>query len=391
MDPEHALFTWIEPRLLAGSTTMAHHMCARVRSTGRAAALAVDPDDTHAFLEPLLYAWVATDGEAGHLDWILHGYRSLGSAPRTVVVPTNRRGMACLPGIGWIPTGIPDAAVELTDDGAGRFSWSGQGVRHCSAVDAGRPCWPDSTVDGHEHPSIRSLFPEAIGLDPRSEDLSVQVATAAALIATTAPALAGLLSAVLRRVQLFDSSHLDSFTAMSCHGTIFLNTRLVRNEIGFVEELARQSGHVLLDTCLHDAQPVFDDDPEATTCSEGGGLEHSWPALLHRTFAAWTAMHCLEAILLRGGLNTLQAHETVGRLAYVAVKADTAVGQLLSAPLSDSGVTFVSDLVGATGEILERWSPLLATCDLKGQPYAFDRELFLKRNPLRPYAASGGQ
>lgn len=390
MDPEHTLFTWIGPRVAAGSAAMARHLAAHARATGREAALAVDPGDARAFLEPMLYAWAVTGADPRHLDWILYGYRPAGTAPRTVLAPTNRLGMAHLPGIGWVATDIPDGSVELANEGDGRFFWSDQGVRRSSSIDPGRRCWPDAVVDGHGHPFTRVLFPDADGLDSGCGDLPDQVAGAAALITATAPTMARLLSAVLRRVNLFESPCLGSFAAMSCHGVVFLNARLVANAIGFVEELAHQAGHVLLSTCLDDASSVFDGDPQAIVAGEGSEQERSWHTLLHGVFTEWTIMHCLEAVLLRGRLDALQAHEAVGRLAYIGVKAAADVGQLVSAPLSDGGVALVRELALATGRIAERWRPQLAVCDLEGQPYTFDPELFFRRNPARPLAAAVG-
>jgi hypothetical protein len=209
-----------------------------------------------------------------------------------------------------------------------------------------------------------------------------------ALLDEVQPHVAARLRATVRVVVTFAGDGPNSFATLSAHGAVFLNRRPGDDLAYAVEELAHQGGHVLLTTMLFGAEhDCFVVPPEAPLVVDGAGDPEGRTVLvtLHAVYTEALMTGCLWGALQAPGVSAAERHELRGRLGYILCRFRHDLIDLLSADvLSARGRRLADGCRRVYDTAVGRWAPTAPRLDLSGQPYAFDRRVFLRRNPTPP-------
>jgi hypothetical protein len=127
---------------------------------------------------------------------------------------------------------------------------------------------------------------------------STTLSTALKLIQTTVPWFHDAIVDCVKGIVLFTAPDVESFAALGAHGLIFLNVRRGEGLPYLLEEVAHQSGHVVLTAATTDRQSLFLVDPEdklARHCSDGTGRT-AYQAL-HGLFTEYVTIEVLRLAL----------------------------------------------------------------------------------------------
>ncbi len=354
----------------------------------------LDEADGQVFLEPLLFAYFSARQPKITLPQIILGYVDSALYPEEMEVQTDAAGTVYLPRIGYYCTEAcnttlilrwdsePGRAVLLDGDRAIAFRFEAVPQIPGTNIEIGRygsPLLVDLAIESR--PQIGSFRL----VDERAYGWAEHLGRAMAILSAEWPEYYRLLTAVVRQVVLFQSDSLNSFATASAHGIAFLNVAAHDDEVFFIEDLLHQCGHVIFNAATARRRDYIAVDPEAKIGSFNNHLhdERSVYVVLHGAFTEFAMTYGMRKCDERAVFAGRQAHELVGRLAFIAQKFGVDLNNLAPAELLTPAGRALYEVFFATFERLRCERPELITgYTMKGQPYNFSYELFARANPM---------
>jgi HEXXH motif-containing protein len=240
-------------------------------------------------------------------------------------------------------------------------------------------------------PLLAAVFTDRDAMPVTSEIPSVgrdhldALRRAIALIEAHEPEYAELMHAALRRIFVFQHPNVNCFASLNAHGVVCFNALDRDDEVFFVDELVHQVGHVIFSAMTTRRRDFFVVDPDLTIEQLGlrsrrGELRNVY-TMLHGLYTEHMMVRCLRKLDERQVFSGRQAHELRGRLAFIARKRQIDVANLSQPGIcSPLGERLVALFCGASHR-LERERPDLFRIDLRGQPYNFSYDLYVRSNP----------
>ncbi|HEX8903233.1 MAG TPA: hypothetical protein VF771_00165 [Longimicrobiaceae bacterium] len=398
---QESFLDFIDRGVASGQRTLADSVRSLLCACAPELFEALDLQDDALFLEPLLFAWLSAPAPAVPLEQLLFGYLADDAKPSSVEVRCDRAGVAFLPRLGEVATGLPGAALRLDWDAARRefvFSSHGTAVRaapeRLHTVAGGRV-----EVFRRENPLLGRLFVDEQGdageveVDGIARAQLANLAAGFGLLARCHPRYSRNVLDVTRRVMIFSSPGLNSFAAMSAHGVAFLNTAPEASPVFFLEDLAHQCGHLVFGAMTLETGEYLKVPAETPLQHFTGvpGERRTVYETFHGVFTEAVMFQCLDACWEGGCQTGAGAHELRGRMAAVLRRFGGDLRSLARPGVfTEAGEWVFQNLVEAFNDAGEKRWEMLRGLDLSNQPYNFSYACFAELNPLSDDADEPG-
>ena len=189
----------------------------------------------------------------------------------------------------------------------------------------------------------------------------------------------------------------NSFATLSAQGIGFYNAYQVDyDEVFFVDDIAHQTGHVLFNVMIYEAESFFKISRntilEVITMPDGSFIENrDLHVIFHTLYTYYTSFTCIDACLENNVWEGKQRHEAMGRIAFYINKCYTDL-LLVDSPINsenkaneyftENGLLIYKELKAKWKGMYKKWFEITKHFDMSNQPYNFTFSKFLELNPL---------
>jgi hypothetical protein len=369
------------------------------RSAGQlvGAGLAADAARVRrAVLEPLVVAWLTSPTPQIDLASLLPSALAPRPEALDLRVVADDDGVVELPGLGQFGGSAAGERLRLRWSGGDRVTVQPDVASRggTDVVLGAIPMVPGThaVLAMTAHPLLKRFYCAASSDPPAMVEPSIVtqryaqgVAEAFSLLSRTVPKLYGQLAQVIRRVTVHRAGVVHSFATPAAHGAVFLAADEQASEVGFVEDVVHQGGHVLCAAMTVDRDVMFKvsaETPLADIIGEADETRSLYEAF-HGVFTEAAMIFTLHRLLDLPDLRPRQTHEARGRLGLISSRAVADLANICRPGLfTAEGIRILEACRAALIETIERRRNELTAIDLTGQPYAFSYAAFEERNPL---------
>lgn len=375
-----------------GQHQLADSMRRRIYRAAPALAERLDFADDGIYLEPLLFTAFRGAGEPGErqLSQLLSGYMAPADRHPEIAVVTDEYGVVHLPPIGYFRTGLGDTELQLRWTGDARIAQLSAAGTLVESVFESPIMIPGTRIEiaRASHPLLRPLL-AAPGLpvagacaDPSQAQVR-QLGDAAACVGIHLPHYLEYIQAVTRRVLLFAGSPY-SFATIGAHGMAFLNVSGRASRPFFIEDLVHQCGHVIFNAITLDRDAFLAVDPRRSLRDVlGVDDDGSIYGAYHGLFTQAHINQCLSSLYRAGTFCGAEQHELAGRMADDMKRFALALDLLGRRELyTELGWSLLQAFRATFDNLYTEHRDLIVRLDTSNQPYIFDYEAFIERNPL---------
>jgi hypothetical protein len=191
-----------------------------------------------------------------------------------------------------------------------------------------------------------------------------------------------------------DPNDRNSFANKKAHGIAFFNAYQTNyNEVFFVEDIAHQTGHIILNNFMHNSKVVFIID-------ENQGLKNilniedsrSFYILYHSHYTYYSIFLCLNNCIENDAFDLKQKKEAIARIGFYLIKCTIDLKYIedvfycykgIHNVLTPKGIEIHNHIKEKYQEVFEKWHPTTQNFDYSNQPYNFTYSKFLELNPLK--------
>ncbi|OXA93507.1 hypothetical protein [Flavobacterium hercynium] len=133
-----------------------------------------------------------------------------------------------------------------------------------------------------------------------------------------------LIEQCCKKILLFktDPNITNSFSSAQAHGIAFLNVYQDEyDEVFFIDDIAHQTGHIILTTLLHDRKMIFIIDEEQKVEDLTKLNDHKTVyTLFHELYTYYAIFLCLDNSLAKNRFKKRQEKEVLGRIGFYLCK-----------------------------------------------------------------------
>ncbi|CAA9203006.1 hypothetical protein [Flavobacterium collinsii] len=355
----------------------------------------IDFDNEEVFNEPLLFSYFnCIDSERSNLNSLICGFTDV---LEEVKVTTDNCGRFYIPNVGWFSTTYFDVNLVFKiknfelykDELAVKFHF--EKVQKIENTKIEILKYPISLLKQFYFNYENKL------LDVEVEEISkthfATITAAYNLIKMYCPEYFLLVEKYSPKCVVFrlDNLQRNSFAALSAHGIVFFNAfQDDYNEVFFIDDIAKQSGHVILNTLLADKDLFFKGDKnfilDVIEIEEVGFKEVVTINMkFHNIFSYYCSLICLDACLDNNVFCAEKKHEAFGRISFYLNKYAQDVIKIENLAqnfFSENGMIMYNEIKDKCSMIKEKWFSVLKDIDLSNQPYNFTYSKFLEINPI---------
>lgn len=344
----------------------------------------VDFEDDNVFLEPLLFVYFNSKKDnlfsEKMLIEIMQGY-FLEKEPLLLNESFNKEGIAYVPNLG-------------------NFNKQGNKVDDICIIQ-------NSSIELIIHPiiylkSIFKDFNENVLEENKIKILKLfslkyenALTNALQFIETSNKVHYDLIEQCCKKIVLFktDPKNTNSFATINAHGIAFLNVyQEDYDEVFFVDDIAHQTGHIIMTTILFERKKYFmiDENQNIQIFTKNKSEYRSFYILFHALYTYYTTFLCLDACLENNCFNKRQTHEAKGRIGFYLLKCKTDLINFekiinyhngINNVLSSEGIEIFQNIENKYFEVLKKHEEV-TFFKYKNQPYNFTYSEFIKLNPL---------
>lgn len=348
----------------------------------------IDFENEEIYLEPLLYAYLNQKSDFW-FDTITLYYQKKGKKIKT---RTNHNGIIYLPKICYLKTAFPNTelTLEILNDGSYSLLLNNKEVaferEELLILDCG------IEVIRYYHPLFDIIYKDELKVTNditiegvgekhiQSMNLAFQLFEKLNFESYTA------LKKNVKKILLFEGEKPYSFASLSVHNMIFLNTKPNNNEIFFLEHIAHEGGHVLFNTLTFKTKKEIFTVPYNTPFKEVSGIEWEHADTYSRFHGLFTFTEITSNLLAAYNSNLfsgIKLHELKGRILFILTRYEL---QLESFEIKDLYTKEGTKWMNCFRETFNKAKHLLEELDkeltLNKQPYDFDFDIFLEKNPI---------
>ena len=344
----------------------------------------IDFEDDNVFLEPLLFAYFNSKKDnlftKEMLTEIMQGY-FVENEPLLLHLSFNKEGIAYLPNLGYFDKNktkvddiciIQNSSIELII----------HPIIHLKAIfrDFNENVLDENNIE------ISKVF---------SLKYVNALTNALQYIKTSNKSHFDLIEQCCKKIVLFktDPKNTNSFATINAHGIAFFNVyQEDYDEVFFVDDIAHQTGHIIMTAILFERKKYFliDENQNIGTFTKNKSEYRSFYILFHALYTYYTTFLCLDACLENNCFNIKQIHEAKGRIGFYLLKCKTDLINFektinyhngLHNVLSSEGIEIFQNIENKYFEVLKKHEEV-TLFKYKNQPYNFTYSEFLKLNPL---------
>ena len=340
--------------------------------------------DPNACLDPLLLAFFQGSGDPGvTLDQLLVGRMDPRARPHELPIRTDARGAAELPGIGILRTNHP--AADLSLDAGLTATRDGEVVSVELTPQPRTRFEHEPVLDHWVAPPLRFVLGGGPvgGPDASPRGVAADLRRALDILDRVQPDFAEVMRRTTRRVVVFDDVGLNSLAAPRAHGSVFLDLAHGSGPIYHLEDLLHQCGHVAFQAMTLRPDTVLSVPPDHPLAgSDEGGEQRTAYVVLHAVVTERWMVRGLLGCLAGEPLSDLERIEARGRLAYILGRYVLDLTDLIGADVvAPRGTVLLRQLLADLRTLHRLAQPFVQGLDLTGQPYNFDLDTFVCRNP----------
>lgn len=349
-------------------------------------------DDNRAFLDPMLFAYLNSGDDAITLEQVLWGYTSPDKRPSYIEVISNSAGIIFLPNIGYAQTDKRNQRLILSTDKMNAYHlYSGTQKAPFTLMNNKLITGTDIEIQQFSHQSFETYF-----RDPGNNIITVDLKggyrkyinmlnTSAAILSTYYPTFYEYFTAATKWILPFASPDANSFAALSMHGVAFLNVHTYDDEVGCIEDILHQCGHIIFTAITHNPAEYFQVHPDTPLKNIGmKETEHrSVYVALHGVFTEALMIEIFDICLENSVFSGRQEHELKGRLVYILIRFLLDMEALNRDDIfTDKAQHIYNELKDIMIEAYLKYKSLIPLYNITNQPYNFNYDKFLSANPI---------
>lgn len=349
----------------------------------------LDFENENIYLEPLLFSYFNSKKDnlfpKEILEEILQGYFTKKENLK-VNYSFNEYGIAYIPKVGYFKKGrekpfLPTQLIRETN----------------------------IEILGWSHPLIDRVFTIASEGKINKENITINgdlydknidyLTNAFQFIKTSADEHFNLIEAACKKCIMFktDTDYTNSFATINAHGMAFFNVyQEDYDEVFFVDDIAHQTGHIILTTLFFNRKDYFIcDENENIKDKTGKEKEYrSFYILLHAIYTYYTSIMCLDRCIESNFFDKRQLHEAIGRIGFYLKKLRNDIENFhkvvqfyngIELCLTQKGIKIYENLMKESMTLDTKWSPKTKKFNYRNHPYNFTYQDFIKLNSLEEF------
>ncbi|SNR86798.1 hypothetical protein [Flavobacterium sp. ov086] len=343
----------------------------------------IDFDDDRLFLEPLLFAYFNYKSEAllpsELLTEIMQGYFV---TQQEIIISHSFKNssVAYLPKLGYFKKGKKTPFDEI-------------GMIENTNIEILK--YPVNLLQNIFRDFSGNLIPstEIICDNELVENNLIYLTNAISLIKENSNEHFKLIEICCQKILLFktDTNRTNSFAAITAHGIAFLNVyQDDYDEVFFVDDIAHQTGHIILTTLFYNRKTIFKIDDEQNVEDIIKLKDHrTIYILLHALYTYFTTFLCLDNCLKNDRFKGKQKKEAIGRIGFYLKKCTGDLDRFKKINTFYQGIENVLTLEGMETynlieekymEVFQRWDAIINVFDYSNQTYNFAFKNFNELN-----------
>lgn len=188
-----------------------------------------------------------------------------------------------------------------------------------------------------------------------------------------------------------DPKNTNSFATIKAHGIAFFNVYQDEyDEVFFVDDIAHQTGHIILTTLLYNRKFIFkiDENQEIGEIIKQRDYRNIY-TLLHALYTYYTTFKCLDDCLCNNCFTKNQEIEAIARIGFYLNKCTVDIHFFdeiihnfkgIEFILTPKGIEIYSIIKSKYLEMFNKWNPIIKHFDYRNQTYNFTLKNFLELN-----------
>lgn len=188
-----------------------------------------------------------------------------------------------------------------------------------------------------------------------------------------------------------DPKNTNSFATIKAHGMAFFNVYQDEyDEVFFVDDIAHQTGHIILTTLLYNRKLIFkiDENQGIGELIKQKDYRNIY-TLLHALYTYYTTFKCLDDCLSNNCFTKNQEIEAIARIGFYLNKCtldlqifDKIIHNFkeIESILTPKGIEIYSIIKSKYLEVYNKWNPTTKHFDYRNQTYNFALKNFLELN-----------
>lgn len=206
-----------------------------------------------------------------------------------------------------------------------------------------------------------------------------------------------LIEQCCKKVVLFKTNpeNTNSFATIKAHGIAFFNVyQEDYDEVFFVDDIAHQTGHIILTTLTFIRKDYFliDENLDIKSIVNNPKEYRSFYILFHALYTYYTTLLCLDNCIESNCFNPKQNHETKARIGFYLIKYNSDLRKLYKLAnyyggfakiLSKNAIPVFKTVNNKYLNMEEKWRNVVKKFNYDNQPYNFTYKKFTKLNPLK--------
>lgn len=297
-------------------------------------------DDDNVFLEPLLFAYFNYKGKNHFPEQLLSEFMQgylIEKKDLEINFCFNTSGVAYIPKLGYFKKGElspfePIHKIEDTDIEVLKYS-----------VILFKDFFRNSSMDLIREEDIEFgtfLFDKNIGF----------LTNAFNFIKKYSGRHFDMIQQCCKKIVLFktDASNLNSFATIKAQGIAFFNVyQEDYDEVFFVDDIAHQTGHIILTTLFHNRKSIFKIDEEQYVVDILKIKDHRTVyILMHALYTYYTTLLCMNDCLINNAFDLKQSKEALGRIGFYLNKCSSDLDKFEKINTLHNGIENVLTLKG---------------------------------------------
>lgn len=188
-----------------------------------------------------------------------------------------------------------------------------------------------------------------------------------------------------------DPSNSNSFASGNALGLAFFNVyQEDYNEIFFIDDIAHQTGHVIMNNLMFKKETFYKIDASQSVEEILGSPDHrTVNILIHALYTYYTTFYCLDECITANAFEGNHYKEALARIAFYQRKCNIDL-QILDIVIkhydgienivTQKGLDVINSIRNKFQEINNKWGNIIDTYDFSNQEYNFSFKLFLDLN-----------
>jgi predicted transcriptional regulator len=196
-----------------------------------------------------------------------------------------------------------------------------------------------------------------------------------------------------KKIILFKTNpeNTNSFATINAHGIAFLNVyQDDYNVVFFVDDIAHQTGHIILTTLFHERKSIFKiNENENIGVILRNNDYRSFYTLFHALYTYYTTLLCLDDCLENNSFSGIEKDEAIGRIGFYLKKCSVDLSNFdiylnhynsIGNVLTNDGIETYEIIRNKYIEINNKWNNITSKLKYTNQTYNFTFSIFVNDN-----------